>query len=112
VGDTRRAAAGQNLVDRSATPSATLRSMMVTEALPPQLSWEILHSMMADATWSEAWRRTGSWAFPVLVVLSSGCAMIGVISLCTRRTLCPIRISLSVATLPQGARDRCAACRT
>lgn len=32
----------------------------------PQLSWELLHSMMAHATWSEAWRQTGAWAFHVL----------------------------------------------
>jgi hypothetical protein len=40
--------------------------MTLTEAGPPPLSWEILQGMMANATWSEAWRQTGSWAFQVL----------------------------------------------
>ena len=39
---------------------------MAHEASLPPLSWEVLHSMMANATWSEAWRETGSWAFGVL----------------------------------------------
>lgn len=40
--------------------------MTLIEAERPRLSWEILHEMMAGATWSEAWRETGSWAFRVL----------------------------------------------
>jgi hypothetical protein len=32
----------------------------------PELTWEVLHSMMSHATWSEAWRQTGIWAFGAL----------------------------------------------
>lgn len=41
-------------------------SMTVPESAIPRLSWEILHSMMGNATWSQAWRETGAWAFDVL----------------------------------------------
>jgi hypothetical protein len=40
--------------------------MTLPQADLPPLSWEVLRSMMANTTWSEAWREAGSWAFRVL----------------------------------------------
>ncbi len=41
--------------------------MTLLEARPPELSWVILHGMMANAAGrSEVWRQTGSWALDVL----------------------------------------------
>ena len=40
--------------------------IMVTDEPRPELSWLLLRSMMAQTTWSEAWRQTGLWALRVL----------------------------------------------